>query len=78
MPTIWRSGGFRFFFFSNEGNEPPHVHVEAGDHYAKFWLSPVVLVRSVGFNSGELNHLRRMVEENREFFKGKWDEYFRG
>jgi hypothetical protein len=78
MPTILQSEGFRFFFFSNEGHEPPHVHIEAGDHYAKFWLSPVVLARSVGFNSAELNHLRRMVEGNRDFFKEKWDEYFRG
>ena len=27
MPTILRKNGFRFFFYSNERNEPPHVHV---------------------------------------------------
>src|SRR3989442_1801226 len=27
MPTLLRVEGFRFFFFSNEGQEPPHVHV---------------------------------------------------
>lgn len=28
MPTILRLLGFRFFFYSNEGTEPAHVHVE--------------------------------------------------
>ena len=27
MPSVLRVSGFRFFFFSNEGNEPPHIHV---------------------------------------------------
>ena len=26
-PEIHREHGMRFFFFSNEGDEPPHVHV---------------------------------------------------
>ncbi|MCI0405089.1 MAG: DUF4160 domain-containing protein, partial [candidate division Zixibacteria bacterium] len=43
MPTVARIKGFRFFFFSNEGHEPPHIHVEHGDKYAKFWLEPVEL-----------------------------------
>lgn len=40
MPTVLRLGRFRFFFFSNEGNEPPHIHVRAGEDEAKFWLEP--------------------------------------
>jgi hypothetical protein len=42
MPTILRIAGFRFFFFSNEGEEPPHVHVERAESVAKFWLQPEV------------------------------------
>ncbi|WP_439481025.1 DUF4160 domain-containing protein [Cyclobacterium plantarum] len=41
MPTVLRIGPYRFFFFSNEGNEPPHIHVESGEGHAKFWLEPV-------------------------------------
>jgi hypothetical protein len=29
VPTVLRVGPYRFFFYSNEGTEPPHVHVEA-------------------------------------------------
>jgi hypothetical protein len=39
MPTIYRHGGYRFFFFSNEGEEPPHIHIEAQGNVAKFWLA---------------------------------------
>jgi len=78
LPTVLRSGGYRFFFFSNEGSESPHIHIERDDRYAKFGLAPVRLERSSGFNSIELNKLRRMVEEQEEFFKEKWDEHFGG
>ena len=29
MPTVLRVGRYRFLFFSNEGHEPPHIHVKA-------------------------------------------------
>jgi hypothetical protein len=54
MPTVLRDGPHRFFFFSNEGEEPPHIHVETGENYAKFWLTPVTLARAVGYNASEL------------------------
>ena len=41
MPTILRDGPYRCFFYSGEGREPPHVHVERDDAVAKFWLHPV-------------------------------------
>ena len=70
MPTIRRTGGYRFFFFfSNEGCEPRHVHVEFGRGYAKLRLNPVELVASIGYN---------LVKEHAGFFKERWDAYFGG
>jgi hypothetical protein len=57
-PTIRRIGPYRFFFFSNEGIEPAHVHVQRERMLAKFWLSPVELARSVGFAAHELSEIR--------------------
>ena len=37
-PMVLIVEGYRFFFFSNEGFEPPHIHVEKGDSHAKWWL----------------------------------------
>ena len=55
MPTIARWRGHRFYFYSHEPHEPPHVHVDSGDRTAKFWLKPVGLARNVGFRASELN-----------------------
>lgn len=48
MPEILRVHGYRFFFFSREGHEPRHIHVEQAERYAKFWLDPIELVESRG------------------------------
>ena len=77
MPTVLRTSGFRFFFYSLEGLEPPHVHVEHGDRVAKFWLAPVSVVESHGFRSHELNRLRAMVIEHRLTFMEAWNAHFR-
>ena len=76
MPTVLRIRGYRFFFFSNEGREAPHIHVESGENYAKFWLRPVELAKSVGYNSSELTRLRRLVEAHEAFLLEKWHEHF--
>ena len=76
MPTVLRKDGYRFFFFSNEGSEPPHIHVEQAGAYAKFWLSPVTLHYSSGFTSGQLTKLRNLVVDFNDYFKECWHEYF--
>lgn len=74
MPTILRVGRFRFFFYSNEGQEPPHVHVKAGGDEAKFWLDPIALATNHGFNGRELSEIQRLVERHRTEFLEAWDE----
>jgi hypothetical protein len=74
MPTVLRTSGFRFFFYSLEGKEPPHIH---GDNVATFWLEPVALVESYGFRSHELNRVRQMVIEHRAKFLEAWNAHFR-
>ena len=76
MPALLRVGGYRFFFFSMEGREPPHIHVAHAGRYAKFWLQPVTLAEVRGFRSHELTEIRRIVLENRQFFLEEWNEYF--
>jgi hypothetical protein len=76
MPTVLQLLGFRFFFYSLEGNEPPHIHVEHGDRTAKYWLTPVQIAESHGFRSHELNHIRGLVIEHRNTFLEAWNEHF--
>jgi hypothetical protein len=75
-PTVLRVGRYRFFFFSNEGFEPPHVHVQDGSFLAKFWLAPVELAASTGFAPQDLTRLRALVAEHREKLLEAWHEFF--
>lgn len=52
-----------------------HIHVEKGDDVAKFWLDPVELDSSYGFNSSEINKIRKMVIENIESLTKAWNEH---
>lgn len=76
MPTILRTGSFRFFFYSNENNEPAHIHIQRDRKLAKFWLNPVALAGSTRFSPKELRELESLVAENKEQFLEAWNEYF--
>lgn len=78
MPTVLRSGGYRFFFFSNEGKEAPHIHVASGGSYAKFWLDPVEVADVRGYDAVEMRRLRRIVMENVFVFRKGWNDFFAG
>ena len=77
VPRIASIGPYRFHFFANERNEPPHVHVDRDDASAKFWLEPVELAGNEGFRPHELGKIRVLVTENRERFLEVWHGFFR-
>ena len=76
MPTIPIGGPYRFFFYANDRDESPHIHVERENNKAKFWLRSVRLHQSGGFSRAEINHIQRLVEENEEKFLRRWNEFF--
>jgi hypothetical protein len=76
MPTVLRKGPYRFFFYSGDRDEPPHVHVEHDDREAKFWLDPIRLERSRGFSGKELSRVQDIIEDNQATLLRSWDEFF--
>ena len=76
MPTIYRYKGFRFHFYSDEGLEPPHVHIRRAEDTCKFLLDSVSLAFNDGMRTSELKELEGIVIEHREEFLEKWHEYF--
>jgi len=79
VPTIFRYKGYRFFFFSNEGDprEPAHIHVRSGAKVAKFWIEPeVLLADSYEMNPSELKELESVVREKRDMVREAWNGYF--
>ncbi len=40
MPTLFIINGTRFFFYSNENDEPMHIYVSKVGSNGKMWLEP--------------------------------------
>jgi hypothetical protein len=76
MPTVLRVGPYRFYFYSHEPNEPPHVHIDRDNLTAKFWLESVDLANNIGFGAKELRKLQEIVEEDQKFLLEAWYGYF--
>ncbi len=76
-PTIFRHGGFRFYFFSRE--EPRmHVHVYRSEGEAKFWIEPKIeLVQNYGLTMRQLNTARRLIMEHKDEIRAAWKVHFR-
>ena len=75
MPTVLRIHAFRFHFYSDEGDEPAHIHVDTGDGECKFWLDPVVLAKSGNVSPIDVRKIERLVFEHRNFLMEKYHEF---
>ncbi len=78
MPTVFRHDGFRFFFYSKEGDprEPVHIHVMRDGGEAQVWLHPVAVARSSGFDARTLRDLARIVAGNAGRIEEAWHDHF--
>jgi len=74
MPTVMRTGRFRFHFYSNEGGEPAHVHVRSPEGECKFWLNPVRLAGNKGLSPPDLKVIERLVFEYRDELVRRYHE----
>lgn len=80
MPTILRLGAYRFFFYSREGNEPPHIHIESGDAECKYWLLPgeqALMASNHGMNVRQLRETKELVIEHHDIFTRRYHDFFR-
>ena len=79
MPLVFRERGYRFHFFSNEGNprEPVHVHMTKDDIDAKLWLYPVVeIAYNHGFDARTQKWIVSVVEARKEEIAEVWHDFF--
>lgn len=82
MPTILLVYGWRFFFYSNEGNEPVHIHCQKADKECKFWLDAdnfdLIEAYSYNLNVSDKRIVRKVIFENFEYIITEWNNYFQG
>lgn len=81
MPQISRVLGYLIFFWSNENNEPIHVHVCRGKPSAdatKIWLEsePLLEHNKSQIPAKDLNRIMKWLAANRDLIIGKWKEHF--
>jgi hypothetical protein len=76
MPTAMKLGSYRFHFYSDEGREPVHIHVETPDGECKFWLDPIRLAGNKGVSPEVIRKIERIVFEYSTFLEEKFYEYF--
>ena len=77
MPTVLRIGSFRFHFYSDEGSEPPRIHVATPDGECKFWLAPISLARNKGIDPKTVRRIEKLVFENYALLKENYNDVHR-
>jgi len=76
MPTVFREGGYRFFFYSND-HRPIHIHVQYQNGEAVFDLEDGVDLReSHGLKMKQLSKAEELATEQKELIIQKWHEHF--
>jgi hypothetical protein len=78
VPTVFRRGPYRFFFYAGDRDEPRHIHVERDDKAAKFWIDPVRYNSSGGFSPQELARIEKIIVKHKKALLEAWDAYFNG
>jgi hypothetical protein len=82
LPTILYVFGWRFFFFSNERDEPMHVHARKGEMECKFWLDEAEFEIRPAFTSGlgpkDLRQVRQILFQHFEYIAGEWRRFREG
>jgi hypothetical protein len=61
MPTVCLNGPYRFYFYSSDGDEPLHIHVQRDQAVAKFWLNPIRYEHSIGFRPVEIRRIQGII-----------------
>lgn len=78
MPVEFKIYGYCVYFWSDEGDEPPHVHVCAGrrpqKNGSKVWLTPTphLANNNSRIPDHDLFKIIRFIRENRERLLRDW------
>ena len=65
------------YFYSDEGGEPPHIHVATPEGECKFWLDPISLARNKGIDPKTVRRIEKMVFEHYVLLKDKYNDIHR-
>lgn len=82
MPSIFEVCGYKIYFWSNENNEPIHIHISKGKPSAistKIWLTKsggcIVANNNSRIPNKDLNTLMEVVTSNHFFIVSQWKNF---
>jgi fructose-1,6-bisphosphatase len=79
LPTILFLFGWRFFFYSNEKNEPVHIHCQKAEKDCKYWLEAdnfdIITAYEYNISAADRRLLRKIIFENFEYILTEWKNY---
>lgn len=79
MPTILMILGWRIHFYTNESNEPIHVHCRKGDAEAKYWLDvatfEVIEAQAYNMSPADRRTARKIIFEHFDYIVSQWNEF---
>lgn len=82
MPTVLFLKGWRFYFYSNERDEPPHIHVAKADAEGKFWLDAdsydVRAAFTYGMGPADHRFIRKTLFEHFDELLEAWNDVHGG
>ena len=77
--------GYKIYFWSNENNEPIHVHISKASptgNATKVWLTKsggtIVAHNNSEIPVSELKKILKVINDNYFFILDKWEKYFEG
>ncbi len=78
MPTILQILGWRLFFYSNESNEPMHIHAKKSGMECKFWFEAdkydIKEAFSHGLKTRDQREIRKIIFDHFDYIVGKWKQ----
>lgn len=79
MPTILLIMGWRFFFYSNERDEPIHVHCQKAEAEAKYWLDvdgfEAIEANAYNMRPADRRLVRRIIFEHFDYIVSEWTKW---
>lgn len=84
LPSLFQVGGYKVFFWSNENDEPIHVHVGTGkpsSNATKIWLTSsggcIVANNGSRIPQSDLNELLDIISAQYFIICDEWKSHFR-
>ncbi|TAF79699.1 MAG: DUF4160 domain-containing protein [Sphingobacteriales bacterium] len=80
MPTVLFILGWWLYFYSNEGQEPMHIHAEKGDMECKFWIltEDVEIKEAFSYNMAvsDKKQIKKIIYQHFDLIIESWNTYF--